>query len=262
MRVEFARRLWEENRPVPWPDVNLPGGGWYLNSRRVPVPPVPEQGREQREEVRRNRTVLLPDLRDDPAFAVTSYNWITFGTWEFDPRRRAGYLGDASFFDTSATDDDAEDDGEDDDEDDGEDDEEDEDNDEDGGEDEEGAGGDLDFPGGDDGVLPWDPAHQPLDIDEDQALQIAMARSELEELGRWDGLIVQLRESSLLQGRPATPPGTPPRDPLTPPAWDPWPASPLASMPPPPEPWSPWPQACVPPPPAPATVIVISSDEE
>ena len=104
--VEFARRLWEENRPVPWPDVNLPGGGWYLNSRRVPVPPVPEQIRERREEVRRRRTVLPPDLRDDPAFAVTSYNWIAFGTWEFDPRRRAGYLGDEAFFDTSATDDD------------------------------------------------------------------------------------------------------------------------------------------------------------
>ena len=72
VRVEFARRLWEENRPIPWPDVNLPGGGWYLNSTRVPVLPVPEEGRERREEVRRRRTVLPPDLRDDPAFPVTS----------------------------------------------------------------------------------------------------------------------------------------------------------------------------------------------
>ena len=99
-------------------------------------------------------------------------------------------------------------------------------------------------------------------------MQIAMAQSELDELGRWDGLVVQLRESSLLQGRPATPPGTPPRDLLAPAAWDPWPPSPLASLPPPTEPWSPWPQAALPPPPAPAylrappTIIDISSDKE
>ena len=87
VRVKFARRLWEENRPVSWPDANLVGGGWYLNSRRVPVLPVLHEGREQREEVRRLRTILPPDLCDDPAFAVNSYAWITFGTWEFDPRR-------------------------------------------------------------------------------------------------------------------------------------------------------------------------------
>jgi hypothetical protein len=28
IRIEFARRLWEENRPVPRPDAIMPGGGW------------------------------------------------------------------------------------------------------------------------------------------------------------------------------------------------------------------------------------------
>jgi hypothetical protein len=28
VRVDFARHLSEENRPVPWLDANLPGGGW------------------------------------------------------------------------------------------------------------------------------------------------------------------------------------------------------------------------------------------
>jgi hypothetical protein len=39
VRIEFARRLSEENCPVPWSDANLPEGGWYLNSSNVPVPP-------------------------------------------------------------------------------------------------------------------------------------------------------------------------------------------------------------------------------
>jgi hypothetical protein len=31
-------------------------------------------------------------------FDLNSYNSITQGTWEFDPRRRAGYLGDVRYF--------------------------------------------------------------------------------------------------------------------------------------------------------------------
>jgi hypothetical protein len=41
---------------------------------------------------------LPPDLQQDPAYALNSYNWISFETWEFDARRRAGYLGDIEFF--------------------------------------------------------------------------------------------------------------------------------------------------------------------
>jgi hypothetical protein len=41
---------------------------------------------------------LPPDLRDDPTLALTSYNWILFGAWEFDAHRRAGFLGDVDFF--------------------------------------------------------------------------------------------------------------------------------------------------------------------
>jgi hypothetical protein len=29
---------------------------------------------------------------------LTSYNWISFGAWEFHTRCRAGYLGDVDFF--------------------------------------------------------------------------------------------------------------------------------------------------------------------
>jgi hypothetical protein len=35
--VDHARQLFDEDRAVPWPDVNLPAG-WFLNSRRVLVP--------------------------------------------------------------------------------------------------------------------------------------------------------------------------------------------------------------------------------
>ena len=83
--VEFARQLWLENRPVPWPDASLPGGGWYLNSRRVPIAPVPPTGRDRRREIERRRFILPPDLRADPAFAANSRNWLSFGTWEFHP---------------------------------------------------------------------------------------------------------------------------------------------------------------------------------
>jgi hypothetical protein len=72
--ISFARRLWEENRPVPWPDASLPGGGWYLNARRVSVPPVPGEGRERRDDVRRRPAILLADLREDLTYALNSYN--------------------------------------------------------------------------------------------------------------------------------------------------------------------------------------------
>jgi hypothetical protein len=31
-------------------------------------------------------------------FALHSDNWLTFGSWEFELCRRAGYLGDVDFF--------------------------------------------------------------------------------------------------------------------------------------------------------------------
>jgi hypothetical protein len=95
--IEFARSGWEENRTVPWPDASLPVGSWYLNSRRVPVSPVPREGRERHDEVRRHRAILPPDLREDPVYVLNSYNWISFGAREFDSRRQAGYLGDVDY---------------------------------------------------------------------------------------------------------------------------------------------------------------------
>jgi hypothetical protein len=97
-RIKFVRHLWEENRPVPWPDTCRPGGGCYLNSNRVPVPPVPREGQESRQEVRRRQAILPPDLWDDPTFTLTSYNWISFRERGFDAARRAGYLGNVDLF--------------------------------------------------------------------------------------------------------------------------------------------------------------------
>jgi hypothetical protein len=45
--VEFADRLFLENRLIPWPNAGMPGGGWYLNSLCDPVPPVPHEGRQR-----------------------------------------------------------------------------------------------------------------------------------------------------------------------------------------------------------------------
>jgi hypothetical protein len=92
----MARRLYTHNRIVPWPDVNLPGR-WHLNSRRVPVPPVPRRGQEQVLKIRRRRALLPPTLRRDPAFAIESSAWDTFGRWEWNTEQRADYLGDTDW---------------------------------------------------------------------------------------------------------------------------------------------------------------------
>jgi hypothetical protein len=72
--VDAAWKLLEENRTAPWRDVSLPSG-CLLNSRRVLVPRVPHEGSERGDEVR-CRPFILPDLRDDPSFALYSGNWM------------------------------------------------------------------------------------------------------------------------------------------------------------------------------------------
>jgi hypothetical protein len=61
--VELAHRLLEENRPIPWSDAGMLSGGWYLNYRLVPVPPVPHEGRQWQYEIRRSQFILPPDVR-------------------------------------------------------------------------------------------------------------------------------------------------------------------------------------------------------
>ncbi|KAK1602645.1 hypothetical protein QYE76_027284 [Lolium multiflorum] len=59
-------------------------------------------------------------------------------------------------------------------------------------------GGDTDHD--DDDEPAWDPKTQPSDISEEEAIAMALANSELEELNKlamWDGLAIQLRESAL-----------------------------------------------------------------
>jgi hypothetical protein len=46
-------------------------GGWYLKSRRVPVPLVPREYCERRDEI----LFILPlDMRDDLAYDLNFYN--------------------------------------------------------------------------------------------------------------------------------------------------------------------------------------------
>jgi hypothetical protein len=74
--VEFTRQLFDENSPTPSRDVSL-SGCMYLNSWHVLVPPVSREGRD---EIRHCCFIMLPDLRDDLAFALESYKWATFGS--------------------------------------------------------------------------------------------------------------------------------------------------------------------------------------
>jgi hypothetical protein len=161
-------------------------------------------------ERRRCRAILPADLREDSAYALNSYNLISYGTWEFEARCRAGYLGDVDYFVRELA---AE-------ENDNEKGEYDDDVDEDEGiEDDDAAeagykpSSDGHVQGGsnghDDDGPAWDPETQPLDISEEEAIDIVMAKSELDQLAMWDGLAFLFRESSLARGRPTTPPATP-----------------------------------------------------
>jgi hypothetical protein len=71
--------------------------GWHLNTRRVAVPPVPRKGRVRREEIRRHRLILPPDLREEPAFALDSDMWDKFRMLEWDALRHADFLDDSKF---------------------------------------------------------------------------------------------------------------------------------------------------------------------
>jgi hypothetical protein len=99
---------------------------------------------------------------------LDSYNWSTFGAWEFDdPRRRAGYVGDMDFFNRERRVHFDEEEGVDEEEDD-----------------------ELQSP----------------NLTEDEAMEMAIGNSELDDLTQWDGLAVQLRATVLAQRRPTTPP--------------------------------------------------------
>jgi hypothetical protein len=68
--VDYARELYSVGRLVLWPDVNLLGG-WLLNSRQVPVPPVQREGLERRDELHRH-FIPPPDLRTQPTRWIAS----------------------------------------------------------------------------------------------------------------------------------------------------------------------------------------------
>jgi hypothetical protein len=93
MPIRMAWSMYARNMPVPWPDANLPER-WLLDSRHVPVPPIPRKVPERVPEIMRWRALLPPHLRRDPVFAITSSAWDMFGSWECQEDRRAGYLGD------------------------------------------------------------------------------------------------------------------------------------------------------------------------
>jgi hypothetical protein len=97
---------------------------------------------------------LPPDLQEDPVYALNSYNWISFGTWEFDARCRTGYLGDLEYFDREIATEEEENVQKDDDE------------------DQQVERADYDH---DDDGSAWDPETQPPDIAEDEAIAMALA---------------------------------------------------------------------------------------
>jgi hypothetical protein len=91
MNFEVAQALFDQNQSVGVHNVYLPGG-WLLNTRRVPVPPVLCRGRERRDEICRCLAILLQDL----AFAMDS-KWWDMRTYELCQRRRSGLLGDEEY---------------------------------------------------------------------------------------------------------------------------------------------------------------------
>ena len=95
MPVDLCTALWKKNKPVPVEDVHLPGG-WHLNSKRVPVPPVPPRGEERTVEILRRRRLLPDYLRGDVQFHPQS-EWWDRPAAERDPRRRAGLRGEGHY---------------------------------------------------------------------------------------------------------------------------------------------------------------------
>ncbi|KAK1631985.1 hypothetical protein QYE76_006300 [Lolium multiflorum] len=94
VRVDLARQLWEKTGRYHG-RTRTCRGGLTPNSRACRSPPVP-RGQSGGTRCAR-RAILPPDLREDPAYALNSYNWISFGTWELDAQRCAAYLGDVDY---------------------------------------------------------------------------------------------------------------------------------------------------------------------
>jgi hypothetical protein len=85
----------------------------------------------------------------------------------------------------------------------------------------------------------WDPEHQLPYLTEDEAIQLAIDQSDLDQLAERNGIGFQLRESALAQGTAVTLPVTSERQMRSPSAtapvvWDPWPEPPPAATLPPP----------------------------
>jgi hypothetical protein len=55
--VTHCQALYHCGQSVDWPDCSLPSG-WHLNSRRMPVPPVPRYGPDWVTEIRRRRGLM------------------------------------------------------------------------------------------------------------------------------------------------------------------------------------------------------------
>jgi hypothetical protein len=96
--VEHAHRLFEENQPVLGgmrACRAVAGTSTTVVSRCLRLL---HEERRRKYEIPHGRFILPKYLRDDPAFSLDSYNWPTFGRWEFNPHRCVGYLGDIDFF--------------------------------------------------------------------------------------------------------------------------------------------------------------------
>jgi hypothetical protein len=98
LNVDLSRAMHEKWLLCNWADVHLPGGGWRLSHRRVPVlHPLPSGEPERTAEIRLKRRYLPEDLRADPAYAIDSDRWHTWRQIETEKRGVAGFLGDRDY---------------------------------------------------------------------------------------------------------------------------------------------------------------------
>jgi hypothetical protein len=81
----WARALYNNTTDCDgWDDVHLPDG-WHLNARRVPMPPVPWQGRAIRGEVARLLALHSLDILVGPAYCFDPMLRATYDKVEWDP---------------------------------------------------------------------------------------------------------------------------------------------------------------------------------
>ena len=79
----------EHRVPLPYPDVTLPHQV-HLDPERIPVLAVPRFARLHAEEVSLRRRLLMPEQRQNHAYASDSPRWEVWFAVEHEEQRRRG----------------------------------------------------------------------------------------------------------------------------------------------------------------------------